>query len=296
MTAGILSARNRDINTGLYDDFLQTDAPINPGNSGGPMINMKGEVIGINTAIFSPSGGNAGVGFAIPSNLAQSVIAQLRKQGKVQRGWLGVSFQPITRELADSLGLEKVEGVLVASVVAGGPAEKGGIQSGDIILDYDGQRITPSNRLPGLVANTPIGKTVKVVVLRKNKRQTLNVKIAERDESQVEASFGPDGTPGGGEVTILGLTLGELTPDVRGSLGIAEDIQGAVVLFVEQGSAAQSQGLRRGDVIVAVSLEDVKSPAEVAKRVEEVRKSKRPSVLLRVYRGGEFSHITVPFE
>lgn len=296
VTAGILSARNRDINTGLYDDFLQTDAPINPGNSGGPMINMKGEVIGINTAIFSPSGGNAGVGFAIPSNLAQSVIAQLQKSGKVQRGWLGVSFQPITRELADSLGLDKVEGVLVASVVAGGPADKGGIQSGDIILDYNGQRITPTNRLPALVAETEIGKTVKVVVMRKNKRQTLNVKIAERDESQVEASFGPGGSPdSGAEVTILGMTLGELTPEVRGSLGISEEVQGAVVLFVEQGSPAQSQGLRRGDVIVAVSLEDVKGPAEVAKRVDEVRKSKRPSVLLRVHRGGEFTHITVPF-
>ncbi len=297
VTAGIISARNRDINTGLYDDFIQTDSPINPGNSGGPMFNMNGEVIGINTAIFSPSGANNGIGFAIPANMAKSVIAQLKTAGKVKRGWLGVSFQPITKDLADSLGLKSVEGALVADVTPGGPAAKGGMRSGDVIVEYDGKRVTSNQRLPGLVAATPIGKSVKLVVLRKNERKALTVKIGERNETQLQASQdGGPATPGpGGEVTSLGMTVGGLGPDVRESLGVPADIKGVVILNVDPMSEAAEKGLQRGDVIVSVSLEDIDSPAAFAKRIETVKKSGRPSVLLRIYRGGGFSHITVPF-
>jgi len=296
VTAGIISARNRNIQTGLYDDFIQTDSSINPGNSGGPMFNLDGEVIGINTAIFSPSGGNDGIGFSIPSNLAKTVIAQLIEKGEVKRGWLGVSFQPINRELAESLGLDEIKGALVAAVTSDGPAEKAGIRSGDLIIEYDGKEITQRQRLPGLVANTPIGEKVKVVVLRKGDRKTFTVKIAERDEEQIQASLGEDGPTAPGEVSVLHMTLGELSTEVRESLGIDESIKGAVIMDVEAGSYAQEQGLRRGDVIVAVSLEDVESPADVVARVAEVKDKGRPSVLFRVYRGGAYSHITVSFD
>nr|WP_279347179.1 Do family serine endopeptidase [Govania unica] len=298
VTAGIISARNRDINTGLYDDFIQTDSPINPGNSGGPMFNMKGEVIGINTAIFSPSGGNAGIGFSIPANLAKTVVAQLRESGKVKRGWLGVSFQPISKDLADSLGLKSVEGALVASVVEDGPAAKAGIISGDILLEYNGNKITQMQRLPGLVANTPIGKSVPVVVLRKNQNKSLLVKIVERKEEGDKKSPGVQGKDSGAgkEKSVLGLSLAPLTDDLRGSLGLAKGIKGVVVVNVDANSNATAQGLRRGDVIVSVSLEDVTSPEDVVKRVEDARKNGRPSVLFRVFRGGNYSHITVPFK
>lgn len=296
VTAGIISARNRDINTGLYDDFIQTDSPINPGNSGGPMFNMNGEVIGINTAIFSPSGANNGIGFAIPANMAKSVIAQLKTAGKVKRGWLGVSFQPITKDLAESLGLKSVEGALVADVTEGGPAAKGGMQSGDVIVEFDGKQVTSNQRLPGLVAATPLGKAVKVVVLRKNERKALTVKIGERNEAQLQASQDGGITPGpGGEVTSLGMTVGGLSADIRESLGVPSDIKGVVILNVDPMSEAAEKGLQRGDVIVSVSLEDIDSPAAFAKRIETVKKSGRPSVLLRIYRSGGFSHITVPF-
>mgnify|MGYP005847382123 CR=1 FL=1 len=296
VTAGIISARNRNIQTGLYDDFIQTDSSINPGNSGGPMFNLEGEVIGINTAIFSPSGGNAGIGFSIPSNLATSVIAQLIEKGEVKRGWLGVSFQPVNRELAESLGLDEVKGALVAAVTSDGPAEKAGLRSGDLIIEYDGTEITQRQRLPVLVANTPIGEKVKVVVLRKGDRKTFTVRIAERDEEQIQASLGESGPTTPGEVSVLHMTLGELTTDVRESLGIDEKIKGAVIMDVKPGSYAQEQGLRRGDVIVSVSLEDVSSPADVVARVAEVKEKGRPSVLFRVYRGGAYSHITVSFD
>lgn len=296
VTAGIISARNRDINTGLYDDFLQTDSPINPGNSGGPMFNLNGEVIGINTAIFSPSGANNGIGFAIPSNMAKTIVAQLRTGGSVKRGWLGVSFQTITKEMAESLGLKSANGALVASVTPGGPADKGGIQSGDVITQFDGKVITDTQRLPNIVANTPIGKTVKVVVVRKDKTLTLSVKVAERKEDELAQADGQQPLPGSGnEKTVLSMTVGALSPDVRESLGLGDAIKGVVVLNVAAGSEAEAKGLQRGDVIVSVSLEDVATPEAFAKRVADVQKSGRPSVLLRIYRGGNYSHITVPF-
>ncbi|RMF11347.1 MAG: Do family serine endopeptidase [Alphaproteobacteria bacterium] len=296
VTAGIISARNRNIQTGLYDDFIQTDSSINPGNSGGPMFNLDGEVIGINTAIFSPSGGNDGIGFSIPSNLAKTVITQLIEKGEVKRGWLGVAFQPVTRETAESLGLDEARGALVSSVTADGPAEKAGIRSGDIIIEYDGKEVNARQRLPGMVANTPIGSKVEVVVLRKGKRKTFTVQIAERDEDKIQASLGGQAPGDRDEVSVLAMTLGSLTTEVRESLGIDEDVEGAVILHVEPGSHAQEQGLRRGDVIVSVSLEDVKNPEEVVARVEEVRKEGRPSALFRIYRGGNYFHVTISFD
>ncbi len=298
VTSGIISARNRNIQSGLYDDFIQTNSSINPGNSGGPMFNLDGEVIGINTAIFSPSGGNAGIGFAIPSNLAKSIVTQLIEKGKVKRGWLGVAFQPMTRETAESLGLEDDNGALVSSVTSGGPAEAAGIQSGDIIIKYNGKDVTKRQRLPGLVANTPIGSKVPVEVLRKGKHKTFTVKIAERDEAKIRASMGEGGGPGAGpgELALLHMTLGALTTEVRQSLGIDKSVEGAVILNVERDSNAQQAGLRRGDVITSVSLEDVKSPEDVVKRVAALKKEGRPSVLFRIYRGGNYFHVAVPFK
>ncbi|MEX1147165.1 MAG: PDZ domain-containing protein, partial [Sphingomonadales bacterium] len=234
------------------------------------------------------------IGFAIPANLAETIIAQLIEQGSVKRGWLGVSFQPVTRDMAESLGLDETRGALVASVTPGGPADEAGLQSGDVIVEFNGEEITERRRLPGLVANTEIGVAVKVVVLRKEDRKTLTVTIAERDEEQIQASLrqGPGGTDGS-EATVLGLTLATLTDDVRESLAIDAAIEGAVIMNVEPGSHAEVQGLQRGDVVVSVSLEDVASPEDVIARVEAVRESGRPSVLFRIYRNGAFSHITV---
>ena len=216
VTAGILSARQRDINSGPYDDFLQTDASINRGNSGGPMFNMDGQVIGINTAIYSPSGGSIGIGFAIPSNLAKAVVAELQSETDhtVHRGWLGVRIQAVTDEIAESLGLDKARGALIASVSDNGPAQAAGIQAGDVVLSFDGREVTDMRRLPRLVAETPVGKTVPVTVWRKRKENTLQVKIGRLEESdQQQASAQEPPKKGGkdqaGVVKTLGLTLSE---------------------------------------------------------------------------------------
>src|SRR5947207_11841123 len=221
VTAGILSARQRDIQSGPYDDFLQTDAAINRGNSGGPMFNMDGEVIGINTAIYSPSGGSIGIGFAIPSNLAKQVAAELVREPdhNVHRGWLGVRIQAVTDEIAESLGLDKPKGALVASVNDNGPAQTGGVQAGDVILTFDGKPVTDMKHLPRLVAETPVDKTVPVTVWRKRKENALQVKVGKLDETEQVAAketpkkAAPKDT--GGTVTTLGLTLSNITAEMK---------------------------------------------------------------------------------
>ncbi len=288
VTAGIISARARDINAGPYDDFLQTDASINRGNSGGPMFNMDGEVIGINTAIFSPSGGSIGIGFAIPANLAKSVIADLRKYGKTRRGWLGVRIQSITEEIAESLGMEGTQGALIASVNEGGPADQGGLKAGDVILSFDGRPIEEMRRLPRIVAETEIGKKAEVVVWRDGRRQKVTVSVGELEEEAVaEAAVEapkPKEEPAGGETRIkpMGLTVAAISPELRERFELSEEARGVVVTEVDPQGPSAEKGIRPGDVIVEISQEAVSGPSDVNDKIEAAKKAGRRSVLMLV--------------
>ena len=297
VTAGILSARAREINAGPYDDFLQTDASINRGNSGGPMFNMNGEVIGINTAIYSPSGGSIGIGFAIPSNLARPVVEQLRDFGHVRRGWLGVNIQSVTDEIAESLGLDKPRGALIASVRDGGPAQVAGIQPGDVVLTFDGKEVTDMRRLPRIVAETPIDKAVKVTVWRKRKEHTFDVKVGELKEEDQQAALAPSKQQQPAElpgtVKTLGLSLANLTPELRERFSLAEDSAGVVVVEVAPDSAASEKGMRAGDVIVEVAQEEVKTPVQIATKIDDAKKAGRKSVLLLVDRQGDLRFVAL---
>lgn len=292
-SAGIVSARGRDIQAGPFDDFFQIDAPINQGNSGGPLFNLKGEVIGINTAIFSPNGGNVGIGFAIPSNLAEEVIDQLRTTGRVERGFLGVTIQPVDEEIAESLGLPSEAGALVASVVKGGPADKAGVAPGDVILAIDGDDVAQVRELTRKIAKLAPNAKVELLVLRNGARKTLEVRIGRTpsEPDAVRAAAPPDASASEG---ALGLRLAELTPSARERFGVSEDIQGALVVGVDPASGAAEKGLQPGDVIVSVGQKAVAS-LEDAKREIERQKLERPSVLLRVVRGGDPIFVAVPF-
>jgi serine protease Do len=288
VTAGILSARAREINSGPYDDFLQTDAAINRGNSGGPMFDMDGKVIGINTAIFSPSGGSIGIGFAIPSNEARPIIEQLQKYGHARRGWLGVNIQSVTDEIAESLGLDKPKGALIASVHDGGPAQKAGIQPGDVVLTFDGKPVIDMRHLPRIVAETPIDKVVKVTVWRKRKELTLKVKVGElKDTVEQTAAMPKQVAPPSTTVEPLGLSVAGLTPDLRERYQLAEDSAGVVVTDVAKNGPAAEKGMRPGDVITEVAQEEVRTPADVIKKVNAATKAGRKSVLLLVDRQGD---------
>ncbi len=298
VTAGIVSAHHRDINIGPYDDFIQTDAPINRGNSGGPMFNMDGEVIGINTAIFSPSGGSVGLGFAIPSALAKPVIDQLRQFGHTRRGWLGVRIQAVNAEIAETLGLDKVRGALIAKVNEGEPAAQGGMQAGDIVLNFDGQDIPDFRRLQKIVANAPVGKKIKVEVWRNEKEVPLEITVGElekyeeaaaADEKAKEKSQTPAATPAGAE--MLGLKLSELTPELRQQFSIPEGVKGVVITDVTAPSDAADKGLKAGDVILEVSQEEVANPKEIQDKVDSAKKGGRKSVLLLIERQGNLSFI-----
>jgi serine protease Do len=283
VTAGIISARGRDINAGPYDDFLQTDASINRGNSGGPMFNLKGEVIGINTAIFSPTGGSVGIGFAIPAAVAKPVIKQLIKNGRVRRGWLGVHIQVVSEEIAESLGLKKAEGALVASVIEDGPAEKSGIEAGDIILAFDNKKVTHMRRLPRIVAETDIEKPVSVLVWRDSKEVTIEVTVGELEEDETKvASRGGDRGKDEGEhkVKDLGLTLSIATKRLRERFNLDDEIKGVVVVSVDDDGPASEKGIRPGDVVVEVGQQEVTTPGEVLDMVKKTRESGRKSVLM----------------
>jgi len=274
VTAGIVSAKGRFIGQGSYDNFIQTDAAINPGNSGGPLINLKGEVVGINTAIFSRSGGNIGIGFAIPVNVAKELLPELEEKGKVTRGWLGVMIQKITPDIAESLGLSDSKGALVADVMKDGPAETAGVKVGDVIVEFDGHAVKDSTDLPLMVARVPIGKSVQLKVIRNKEAQTLNVSIGELKDEEVAAT---------GKEESFGLTVQPLTPDIAESLGISGDIKGVVVSAVEPGSTADDAGLRRGDVVLEVNREPVKDLPSYRKALKSATQGK--SVLFLVRRG-----------
>jgi serine protease Do len=299
VTAGIVSARQRNLDSGPYDDFLQTDAAINKGNSGGPMFNMAGEVIGVNSAIYSPTGGSIGIGFAIPSSLAQPVIAQLRKYGKTHRGWLGVRIQTVTEEIADSMGLSKPSGALVASVNDGGPAQQAGIQAGDVILKFDGKEVQDMRHLPRIVAETEIGKTVPVEVWRKGKKVDLNAKVGELQDTEQQAAVpspGKEKTPGPTKeqkIEPLGLSLAPISQELRDQYEIGAEVKGVVVTSVADGGNAADKGLKPGDVIVEVGQEEVSSPEQVAGLIDKAKQAGRKSVLLLVERSGDLRFVAV---
>lgn len=267
VTAGIVSAQGRVIGSGPYDDFIQTDASINPGNSGGPLFNLNGEVIGINTAILA---GGQGIGFAIPVNMAKSILTQLKEKGKVTRGWLGVSLQAVTPDLAQSFGLENEKGGLVAEVMEDSPAEKAGLKGGDIILEFDGHAIHEMNELPRLVASTAVGKKVNVLVLRDGKQETVPVTIAQLKEGSEE-----DNTLNSDK---LGVKVGQLPPDRAKQMGLQG---GVMVTDVQPDSLAERAGFQEGDVIKEINGARISSVADYSKAVASVKKGQFMKVLLR---------------
>ena len=303
VTAGIISARGRKISSGPYDDFIQTDAPINKGNSGGPLFNMDGEVVGINTAIYSQSGGSIGIGFSSPSALVRPVIEQIVQFGRTKRGWLGVRIQTVTDEIAESLQLDKARGALIAGLTEGGPAEKGRIEPGDVVIAFDGKPVSNMAALPRIVAETPVGKEVPVEVWRKGKSRIVTVKVGELDESEPQvasATSDPKETPRarGNEKSLdqLGLKLSPLTAELRKKFELKDDAKGVVVTDVVADSPAGKKDIRVGDVIVEVAQAEVKSPEDVIGKVKEVQDAKRRSVLLLLQRQGDLSYVAVPFK
>jgi serine protease Do len=296
VTQGIISARQRSINAGPFDDFLQTDAPINRGNSGGPLFNTKGEVIGINSAIFSPSGGSIGIGFAIPTALAKPIIEQLKSQGHVVRGWLGVKIQEVTDEVAESVGLDSAKGALVMDVGAGSPAEKAGLKTGDIVLSFDGKEIKEMRFLPRMVAETKIGNSVPVSYWRDGKLQTTQVVVARLDEEDAEpvkASKDKKEKIGSSQ-TVLGMELVPLNAALKQNFSVRKGVEGLAILDVASGSEAAKRGIRGGDVIVAVNNIAVASVADMQKLVENARKAGRKFVLITIARENEVAMLTLP--
>ncbi|MGA7873956.1 MAG: DegQ family serine endoprotease [Candidatus Binatus sp.] len=277
VTAGIVSAKGRILG-GDYDDFIQTDASINPGNSGGPLINTKGEVIGINTAIYSRTGANNGIGFAIPIDMARNVMDQLKAHGRVIRGWLGVEIQEVTPDLAQSFGLPKPEGALVASADKDGPAGKAGIERGDIVLSFNGHPLNDEHELPALVALTPINKTVPVEVVRNGKHLTLDVTIGERKEPQVASAKSEE--PGGN----WGMQVGDITPEIAQQFHL-EGTKGVVIQKVAPDSPSAEAGLEPGDVVLEINHDKVAAVSDFVAKAKEAQTNKKPALLL-VQRGG----------
>jgi len=289
VTAGIISARGRDLRNGPFDDFLQIDAPINRGNSGGPTFNLAGEVVGINTAIASPNGGSVGIGFAIPSNLAKPVLAQLESHGTVDRGWLGVAIQAVTPEIATAVGLSKPLGALVSQVEPNSPAAKANLQKGDVIISYNGQTVENVHDLTRLVADTPAGRRADIIVWRDKSKATLRVAIAkQKPDEEAEATTTAPAEPSatGTAVKALGATLATITPETRQELDIPDSVSGVVITDVDSNGSAADEGLRPGDIIEQVGQKKVHTPADVDAIVEAALAAKQDDVLLLVNRQG----------
>jgi len=313
VTVGIISARGRNINAGPYDNFIQTDAAINRGNSGGPLFNMKGEVIGINTAIISPSGGSIGIGFSVPTELAQNIFSQLREFGETRRGWLGVRIQPVTDDIAESLGMGEAKGALVAGIIKGGPVDNGVIQTGDVVIRFDGKDVHEMRDLPRVVAESPVGKAVDVVLLRNGKEMTVKVTLGrlEDGEKQVDAeddaatpdegTTEEDTTTDGEELAepqkaelVLGMGIGDLDEAARKTFNIVESVKGVVITEVALDTAAAERGIVPGDVIVEIGQEAVATAEEVKARVAKLKSEDRRNALLMIAdRTGALRYITV---
>jgi len=297
LTVGVVSARNRDINSGPYDNFIQTDAAINRGNSGGPLFNMDGEVVGINTAIISPTGGSIGIGFAVPSASAAPVLAQLQEFKEVRRGWIGARIQPVTEELAEALGIGAARGALVGVVTEDSPAARAGLKAGDVIVTFNGRDIKTVRDLTRTVADTMVGAEVDVVVLRDGKPETLRFTVARMPDDLKAAETGkPDAPAGKAEAKrALGMSFSAITEELRRRYKLKTDIRGAVITEVDRGSPAAEKGLRAGQVIVQVGQEAVAGPAEVEAQIEALRKQNKKSALFLVSDGeGQQQFVTVP--
>jgi serine protease Do len=286
VTAGIVSARNRDISQGPYDNYIQTDASINRGNSGGPLFNLDGEVVGINTAIISPSGGSIGIGFSVPSKTAVAVVDQLRQFGETRRGWLGVKIQQVTDEIAETLNLKPVRGALVAGVDDKGPAKPAGIEAGDVIVKFDGKDIKEMRDLPRVVADTPVGKEVEVLIVRKGKEEKKTVMLGRLEDGEKLAAASPKKDAAPEEKTVvqktLGLNLANLSDDLRKRFKIKDSVKGVVITGVDANSPASEKRLNAGDVVVEVAQEAVATTADLQKRIDQLKKEGRKSALLLV--------------
>ena len=301
VTVGIISAKQRDINAGPYDDFLQTDAAINKGNSGGPLFDMDGQVIGVNTAIISPTGGSIGIGFAVPADTVTAVISQLKEFGQVKRGWLGVKIQSISEDIAESLGMQENTGALVAGVTPDSPAAKGGIEAGDVILKFDGKDVTTMRGLPKLVAQAPIGKSVDVEVLRQGQKKTLQVAVGTLPDEEGEGGGSvdlnkPNQEPAPTASTVLGLSLVPLTGDLKTRFGFDAKVDGVVVTEIDPSSQAASKNIRPGDIITEAQQTPVKEIKDIEAAVEKVKKAGGKSVLLLVEDAkGDTRFVAIPF-
>ncbi len=302
VTAGIVSARARDIGAGRFDDFIQTDAAINQGNSGGPLVNLAGDVVGINSAIYSRTGGSVGIGFAIPSSMARTVIEEIRKVGKVRRGWLGVQIQSVTPEIAESMGLAHHKGALVGTVTDSSPAAAAGLKPGDVILTFDGKEVANNRTLPRMVAGTPVGTKVNVGISRKGTAMNVAVTLAEFPEDQaVAAEDEPEEEKPGQagaqqQVDALGLAVSAITAELRKQFEIAESVKGVVITKVNPNAPPQSRQLRPGDVVLEVSQQPVASPTDVQDRVAKAKAAGQKAVLLLVERRGEQTFLALSLE
>lgn len=303
VTKGIISNRAREIFSRartrvseFVDDFIQHDAAINMGNSGGPVINLEGKVIGINTAIFSPSGGNVGIGFAVPSNLAKETVRQLLEFGRTKRGWLGVRIQHVTEDIAESQGLDKPRGAIVGYVTPGGPAEKAGLETGDIVLEFDGKEVNDKARLTRLVADTPVGKEVKVKLFRKGKETTLNLSVGEYEvgeKANDKSASGKSKKTAESHEEILGMKVSPITPQMKEKHRLPSNSKGIVIDELSDASSAFENGLRSGDVIEKAQHTEVGSPEKLQSIVNDAKKDNRKNILLLVNRNGEPRYVTL---
>lgn len=301
VTVGIISARNRDISAGPYDDFIQTDAAINRGNSGGPLFDMNGKVIGINTAIISPSGGSIGIGFAIPSDMATNVLDQLKEFGETRRGWLAIRIQPVTQEVADSLKLPKAEGALVAGKIDDKTVDHLQLKDGDVIIRFGNHEVKDARELPRIVAESPVDKVVNVTVLRGGSEKTVKVKLARLKEKETPTDDFDENSDEGQEKTgqhdsihAMGMTLSAMSDDLRKRFHIKSGIDGVVIISVALNSAADEKRLRAGEVIVDINQQVVKTPEDVAKELDNLRANGRKNALLMVAgEDGELRFVTL---
>jgi len=294
VTAGIVSARNRNIDSGPYDEFIQTDAPINRGNSGGPLFDMQGNVVGINSAIYSPSGGSVGIGFSIPSNLAREVIQQLRAFGQVRRGYVGVNIQPVTDDIAEGMGLPAATGALVSAVTPNGPAARAGVQRGDVITGFDGKKVPDARVLSRMAAAAPIGKTVNVDLVRNRQRLTVHVTVQRLSEPAPKPLRPPPPKPKS-KMSQLGLSLSPLDPDARAEFRVPGGVEGVVVTDVAPDSPADEKNVRPGDVIVAVQSQPVRTPDDVMRRIDADLRAGRKVEILLVSRAGSTTFVALRF-
>ena len=311
VTVGIISAKQRDINSGPYDDFLQTDAAINKGNSGGPLFNMEGDVIGVNTAIISPTGGSIGIGFAVPADTAIAVIEQLKQFGETRRGWLGVNIQSITDDIAETAGIKENTGALISSVTPDGPAAKAGIEPGDVVVKFDGKDVSSMRGLPRVVSQTPVGKSVDVEILRKGQKKNLRAVIGRLQEdddkdtdkaknggrSDKESPKKPDAQAKPSGTGLSGVTVQPMSDELRAKYKIDQKVKGVVVTEVDPQSPAGQKNIKAGDVIVEAAQEAVTTAEDIAKGIEKIRKAGRKQLLLRVDNAkGEMRFVAIAVE